>query len=250
MLKADQTNILYIKTMKEAFPEMRSETYNPQYIAGVRWSIVILFAAVAVVLLRFFIDALSDPSTDTASDMIFLLLFLIAGSLAGWLVYEMMRNQDEKISGLLINHQGILFLNRNDEVLSAIKYYDLVKSDNPYTKDIFSESRASGKYSDFRKNLYVHEKDENRNPQKKLINLDVIPLKNRYDLIGHFLKGVHVFRPDLKINPEVYKDFYLDEKTLRYAPENLKNDMKMKIITIAVVILVILAFRYFFLEEI
>lgn len=57
--------------MKEAFPEMRSETYNPQYIATVRWSMVILFAAIAVVLLRFFIDALSEPSTDTASDMIF-----------------------------------------------------------------------------------------------------------------------------------------------------------------------------------
>ncbi len=250
MLKADQTNKLYNKTMKEAFPEMRSETYNPKYIARLRWSIVILFASVAVILLGFFIDALSDSSTDTASDMIFLLLFLIAGSLTGWLAYEMMRNQDEKISSLLINHQGILFLNRNDKVLSVIKYYDLVKSDNPYTKDIFSESASNGKYGDFRKNLYVHEKDENRNPQKKLINLDVIPLKNRYDLIGHFLKGVHVFRPDLKINPEVYKDFYLDEKTLRYAPENLKNDMKVKIITIAVVILVILAFRYFFLEEI
>ncbi|WP_137903929.1 hypothetical protein [Chryseobacterium sp. 2VB] len=59
-----------------------------------------------------------------------------------------------------------------------------------------------------------------------------------------------MFRPDLKINSEVYKDFYLDEKTLRYAPENLKSDVKVKIITIAVVILVILAFRYFFSEEV
>lgn len=236
--------------MKEAFPEMRSETYNPKYIAAVRWSMVILFAAIAVVLLRFFIDALSEPSTDTASDMIFFLLFLIAGSLSGWLVYEMMRNQDEKIIGLLINHQGILFLNRDNKILSAIKYYDLVKSDNPYTKDIFSESATNGKYGSFRKNLYVHQKDENRQPQKKLVGLDAIPLKNRYDLIGHFLKGVQMFRPDLKINPEVYKDFYLDEKTLRYTPENLKSDMKVKIITIAVVILVILAFRYFFLDEI
>lgn len=235
--------------MKESFPEMRSETYSPEYIARWRWSIVTLFAVIAVILLGFFIDAVSSPSTDEAA-MIFLLLFCIAGSLAGWLAYEMIRNKDEKISGLLINHQGILFLNRNDKVLSAIKYYDLVKSDNPYTKDIFSESRASGKYSDFRKNLYVHEKDENQKSKKKLVSLDVIPLKNRYDLIGHFLKGIQAFRPDLKIDPEVYKDFYLDEKTLRYAPQNLKSDMKVKIVTIAVVIMVILAFRYFFLDEV
>ncbi|RXM41218.1 hypothetical protein BOQ62_01375 [Chryseobacterium sp. CH21] len=232
--------------MKESFSELRAETYSPEYISGLRWSIVILFGAIAVVLLGFFMDAVSDPSTDTASDMIFLLLFLIAGSLAGWLAYEMIRNQDEKISGLLINHQGILFLNTNEKVLSAIKYYDLVKSGNPYTKDIFSEFASHGKYSDFRKNLYVHEKDENREPKKKMVNLDVIPLKNRYDLIGHFLKGIKMFRPDLKIDPEVYKDFYLDEKTLRYTPENLKSDMKVKIITIAVIIVVIIAFRYFF----
>ncbi|PTT34983.1 hypothetical protein DBR28_12890 [Chryseobacterium sp. HMWF028] len=236
--------------MKESFSEMRSETYSPKYISRLRWSIVIPFVAIAIVLLGFFIDSVSDPSTDTASDMIFFLLFLISGSLAGWLVYEMARNQDEKISGLLINHQGILFLNRNAKVLSEIKYQDLAKSQDPYTKDIFSESASNGKYGNFRKNLYVHEKDENRKSKKKLVNLDVIPLKNRYDLIGYFLKGIQTFRPDLKINPEVYKDFYLDEKTLRYAPENLKSDMKVKIITIAVIILVIIAFRYFFLDEI
>ncbi|MBO9691614.1 hypothetical protein [Chryseobacterium sp.] len=235
--------------MKELFPEMRSENYSPEYIARWRWSIVTLFAVIAVILLGFFIDAVSSPSTDEAA-MIFLFLFCIAGSLAGWLAYEMIRNKDEKISSLLINYQGILFLNRNDKVLSAIKYYDLVKSDNPYTKDIFSESRASGKYSDFRKNLYVHEKDENQKSKKKLVSLDVIPIKNRYDLIGHFLKGIQAFRPDLKIDPEVYKDFYLDEKTLLYAPQNLKSDMKVKIVTIAVVIMVILAFRYFFLDEV
>lgn len=236
--------------MRNSFSEMRSETYSPEYIARLRWSIVVLFAVIAIVLLGFFIDALSDTSTDTATDMIFFVLFLISGSLAGWLAYEMMRNQDEKISGLLINHEGILFLNRKEKVLSEIKYQDLVKSKDPYTKDIYSESQNPGKYSNFRKKLYVHEKDETGKSKKKLVNLDVIPLKNRYDLIGHFLKGIQTFRPDLKIDPEVYRDFYLDEKTLLYAPDNLKNDMKVKIITIAVVILVILAFRYFFLDEV
>ncbi|CAD0225841.1 hypothetical protein KYG33_01590 [Chryseobacterium sp. D764] len=236
--------------MKESFSEMRSETYSPEYIARIRWSIVILFAVIAVVLLGFFIDAVSHTSTDTASDMIFFLFFLITGLLAGWLAYQMIRNQDEKISGLLINHQGILFLNRKEKILSEIKYQDLIKSKDSYTKDIYSESQNLGKYSNFRKNLYVHEKDETGKPKKKLINLDVIPLKNRYDLIGHFLKGVQTFRPDLKIDSEVYKDFYLDEKTLRYAPDHLKSDMKVKIITIAVVILVIIAFRYIFLDEV
>jgi hypothetical protein len=48
-------------------------------------------------------------------------------------------------------------------------------------------------------------------------------LKNKYSLIGHFLKGVTLFRPDLNIDVEVYKDFYLDEKTFRFMPESLKR---------------------------
>ncbi|UKB77818.1 hypothetical protein [Chryseobacterium sp. MEBOG07] len=236
--------------MKESFPEMRSETYSPEYIARLRWSIVILFAVIAVILLIFFIEAVSASSSDTSATMIFLFLFLITGALSGWLAYEITRNKDKKIGGMLINDQGILFLNRNDKVLSEIRYQDLAKSQDPYTKDIYSEAASNGKYGNFRKNLYVHEKDENRKSRKKLINLDIITLKNRYDLIGHFLKGIQTFRPDLKIDTEVYTDFYLDKKTLRYAPENLKSDMKVKIITIAVMILVILAFRYIFLDEV
>ncbi|MGN7864339.1 hypothetical protein [Chryseobacterium sp. 22458] len=113
----------------------------------------------------------------------------------------------------------------------------MVKSENPYTKDLFSET-ATGK-TDFRKNFFVHEKGENRKVKKKQVNFDIIPLKNRYDLIGHFLKGVTLFRPDLSIDPEVYKDFYLDEKTFRFMPENLKKDIVLKVVILAVVILVL-----------
>jgi hypothetical protein len=51
------------------------------------------------------------------------------------------------------------------------------------------------------------------------------------------LKGVTLFRPDLNIDVEVYKDFYLDEKTFRFMPESLKRDILLKTFIIAVIIL-------------
>ncbi len=67
---------------------------------------------------------------------------------------------------------------------------ELVRANDPYCKDIFSEYSAPGKYGGFRKKLYVHEKDGNREAKKKLISLEIILLKNKYDLIGYFLKGI------------------------------------------------------------
>lgn len=221
--------------MQNTFPEMRSESYNPGYISGLKWGITALFALLAIVLLVLLISDFS--SNHISSLIIYGFLFLIFGALAGGLVYDIVRSKEHKVSCLIVSQKGVLFLNSNNKVLSEIKYQNLVKSENPYTKDLFSET-ATGK-TDFRKNFFVHERGDNREVKKKQVNFDIIPLKNRYDLIGHFLKGVTLFRPDLSIDPEVYKDFYLDEKTFRFMPENLKKDIVLKVVILAVVILVL-----------
>lgn len=226
--------------MKETFPEMKSESYKQEYILVLRWSVVVLFAGFAIALLVLMISDISAGDPDMPSVMIYLFLILITGSLAGWLAYEITRNSEGKISHLVVNHRGIQFLNKDNKVLSEIAYQDLAKSENPYCKDVFSQSPASGKYGGFNKNLYVYEKDGSRQNKKKLINLEVIPLKNKYDLIGHFLKGIQTFRQDLRIDSAVYEDFYLDEKTLCYNPESLKNDVVLKVVIIAIVILVLI----------
>ena len=207
---------------------MRSESYNPRYISILKWGIAMVLVICAITLLVLLID-------DDASEMVYFFLFLMVSVLAGVSVYDIMRNKDHKVNCLIVNSRGILFLDKNDKVLSEMKYQDLVKSRNPYTRDVFSEASA-GK-SDFRKNLWVHERRENSEIKKRKVNFEVIPLKNKYSLIGHFLKGVTLFRPDLNIDVEVYKDFYLDEKTFRFMPESLKRDILLKTFIIAVIIL-------------
>lgn len=221
------TFLIIHSNMQNTFPEMRSESYNPRYISILKWGIAVVLIICAITLLVLLID--------DASEMVYFFLFLMVSMLAGVLVYDILRNKDHKVSCLLVDHRGMLFLNKEDKVLSEMKYQDLVKSRNPYTRDLFSEASA-GK-SDFRKNLWVYERRENSEIKKRKVNFEVIPLKNKYSLIGHFLKGVTLFRPDLNIDAEVYKDFYLDEKTFRFMPESLKRDILLKTFIIAVIIL-------------
>lgn len=223
--------------MQNTFPEMRSESYNPRYISVLKWGIAVVLVICAIALLVLLID-------DTSSGMIYFFLFLMVSVLAGVLVYDVLRDKDHEVSCLIVNSRGILFLDKNDKVLSEMKYQDLVKSRNPYTRDIFSEASA-GK-SDFRKKLWVHERGENGEVKKRKANFEVIPLKNKYSLIGHFLKGVTLFRPDLNIDAEVYKDFYLDEKTFRFMAGNLRKDILLKTVIIAAIILVLIFIFPFF----
>jgi uncharacterized protein (DUF779 family) len=55
---------------------------------------------------------------DDASEMVYFFLFLMVSVLAGVSVYDMMRNKDHKVNCLIVNSRGILFLDKNDKVLS------------------------------------------------------------------------------------------------------------------------------------
>jgi hypothetical protein len=143
--------------MQNTFPEMRSESYNPRYISILKWGIAVVLIICAITLLVLLID-------DDASEMVYFFLFLMVSMLAGVSVYDMMRNKDHKVNCLIVNSRGILFLDKNDKVLSEMKYQDLVKSRSPYTRDLFLRLLQK---SDFRKNLWVYERRENSEIKKK-----------------------------------------------------------------------------------
>ena len=80
-------------------------------------------------------------------------------------------------------------------------------------------------------------KDANGQVRKRIVDFNSVFVKNKYSLIAHFLKGIKLFRPDIIINADIYKDFYLNENTLDFVPEQFKKDIYMKGVVFGIIAL-------------
>ena len=181
----------------------------------------IIFIIIAAVLLILILLTFTDytPIIDNTYRILFL-FFIILASLACLLIYDTINNKNRRISWYKINNLGVLFFNKEDQLIQQILFRDLTKSPDIYGKDIYSKSSGSGKYSSFRMNICIFEKDANGQVRNRIVDFNSVFAKNRYRLIAHFLKGIKLFRPDLTINTDVYKDFYLNEDTLDFVPKS------------------------------
>ena len=75
------------------------------------------------------------------------------------------------------------------------------------------------------------------------MNMDLMVIKNKHLLYVHFINGIRTFRPDLKIDPIVYSDYCIDEKTLQYDRNKRKGFLRETfIIGIIAFILIFLLF--------
>ena len=229
--------------MNETFPEMKSEIYGDRLFPLLRWIIIIILTGAGVGLLVGLITAMITG--PVSSIIIFFFLFIITGSLTGFLIYETVGLKDQRIYNILVNDKGISFLNREDTTIFEIKYEDLAFNAEGYKQDILSVSSGVGKFSSFKMNLCVFIKGKDQKIRKRFVNFNSIPLKNKYALMGHFLKGVRLFRPELNIDPRVYRDFYLDEKSLRFDPEIRRKDFIIKAISITVAFLILILVFYY-----
>ncbi|MET3036853.1 hypothetical protein ABXT08_12160 [Chryseobacterium sp. NRRL B-14859] len=234
---------MIIKNMKEAFPEMKSEKYGSGLIPVLQWGIIIILTGIGIALLVAFISTI--VTGPVSSIIIFFFLFIIAGSLTGFLIYEAVKLKDQRVYNILVNDRGVSFLNKSDAIIYEIKYKDLAANPDDYKRDLFSASSGTGKFSSFRMNLFIFIKGKDQKIRKRLVNFSTIPLKNKYALIGYFLKGVRLYRPDLNIDPKVYRDFYLDEKSLCFDPEIRRKDFLLKGLGMTVALLILLFVFYY-----
>ncbi|WP_407484122.1 hypothetical protein [Elizabethkingia meningoseptica] len=234
--------------MKTDFPEMRSEAYNSRYILWLKRFIVFLVIAIITAFLLFLCLAMLTDFIAYGKDsyrILYATFFIILAALCGALIYDRIRLKNRIISYFIVNDQGILYFSKNGQLVKETLYKDLAKSPDYYSKDIFSTSAGTGKYSSFRMNLVVYKKNKDNSVNKIYVDLNSIALKNKYHLIGHFLKGIRLFRPELSIAPHVYKDFYLNEKTLDFAPEIRRKDFGIKaLIWCIIAMLFIILFLY------
>ncbi|MDN5397324.1 MAG: hypothetical protein L0G39_23440 [Chryseobacterium sp.] len=113
-------------------------------------------------------------------------------------------------STIIVDETGILYCNSKREVVHQILYSDLVFSGKEY--DVLSASTGSSGIMPLLE-VFTESEKEAAKPLRIEMNLPLHVVKDRYTLYAHLLRGISVFRPDLKIAPQVFNNYFIDPET-------------------------------------
>jgi|GEM_PF-659906 len=124
---------------------------------------------------------------------------------------------------IIVNEKGILYYNSKHEMVNSILYADLLKGETKfYKKDVFTDY-SNQKYAE--RNLRVNLKQNGLIVQAIVaMKLDFNILSNKYMLYAHFIRGIHIFRPELTIDHLIYSNYYIDQKSQLYSKANQNKD--------------------------
>ncbi len=114
------------------------------------------------------------------------------------------------ISKIVVNSSGLLFYNSKNEIVQQILYTELQPSKQNF--DIYAVTPVGSSMVPL---LEVTVQQEKKGEETKRIdiNLPLHVVKNKFTLYAHFMHGISIFRPDLKIDPIALRTFSIDPKT-------------------------------------
>ena len=193
---ANEANNMCFLT-KEVFPEYRSEPAR-----FTTW-----FLRITVVLFGFWLVVFFCGMPVT---------FYIEGSIPGrkialfsvcyypvilWLIYRSMRYvltiRKKAVAHIRINKDGI-FYDKIDGSVTGIRYQDLGPSSDPRRTDDMFTWRHSGRTSVW---VCVHGNEQAINFQTDAIHSYYA--RNTSELRNYFIYGVSIFRPDIRMSPDI-----------------------------------------------
>lgn len=117
----------------------------------------------------------------------------------------------KKISNkIIVNSSGLLFYNSKNEVSERILYTDLCSSKQNF--DVYTVTPVgSGMIPLLEITIQQNKKEDEI--RRIDMNLPLRVVKNKAALYAHFIHGISVFRPDLKIDPMALRNFSIDPDT-------------------------------------
>ncbi|MEC4053606.1 hypothetical protein VSP10_12495 [Myroides odoratimimus] len=224
-----------MKYTSDTFPELVTLT-NPKLTLLVR-IVFLLFTTFLLVLLYLLPFALINDYTDSTE---FYILIGIYTLLFTYGIYKFIKEYKKKnttvIQKIIVNKLGIQYHKLNGEI-EYLLYKDLNKSKQPYSKDIFTKTIGVNISSKtVLKVLY--------NQQERIVsfqNTDIFYTSistNSRELRQHFLQGVTLYRPDLRIADSVYTDFFINPSSFEFDKKGYKKTMIIALI-ISIIILAI-----------
>ncbi|MDM1345872.1 hypothetical protein HX017_01880 [Myroides marinus] len=171
-------------------------------------------------------------STTTLEAYILLFLYILLLTYGTYkLVQKIREDKKNAIQQITINHKGIHYHKLNGNIVSIL-YSELTKSDHPYTEDIYA--KTIGINESRRTVLKLFHKGIEKSVPFQHTNIFFTQLSiNTRELRSHFIQGITLFRPDLKISQQVFTSFFIN-------PTNSEFDKKKYIQTIFLAIILII----------
>ncbi|AJA69185.1 hypothetical protein HX057_06315 [Myroides odoratimimus] len=224
-----------MKYTSDTFPELVTLT-NPKLTLLVR-IVFLLFTTFLLVLLYLLPFALINDYTDSTE---FYILIGIYTLLFTYGIYKFIKEYKKKnttaIQKIIVNKLGIQYHKLNGEI-EHLSYKDLNKSKQLYTKDIFTKTTGVNISSKTLLKVFYNQQERTISFQNTDIFYTYLSTNSR-ELRQHFLQGVTLYRPDLKIADSVYNDFFINPNTFEFDKKGYKKTMIIALI-ISLVILAI-----------
>lgn len=154
--------------------------------------------------------------------MFLIIYFGLYTAISVFLVKAAIRQQKQAYDTLLVDAEGLHFLCKNREIDSVLfsGLYQLQQ----YSYDVTLGSRSYSLPKGGRTTQYfieLHQRNSNGQIERRELNFQGARFghtwfRNRHALIGKYLQGIHLFRPDIRISPSVFSHFYIDKQTFLY----------------------------------
>ncbi|WP_123945939.1 hypothetical protein [Chryseobacterium sp. G0186] len=119
-------------------------------------------------------------------------------------------NKRKIASKIIVDQSGLLFYNAYDEIVEKILYSELSSSTQIF--DIYTVKPLNSGVVPLLE-ININPEKEDKKIKRIDMNLPLYVVKNKYTLYAHFLHGITIFRPDLKIDPAVLLSYSIDPDT-------------------------------------
>lgn len=141
-----------------------------------------------------------------------------------------------------VNQTGVHYEHYNG-TNSSVLYQDLDYSDNYYIKDLHTVTPHKGPT----RLKVIWKNPETGEISNRAVQMDTDIFYGQYtgnksDLIGRFILGVHLFRPDLTVCDTVYSYFYINRDTYTFDKKSHLKVMIGAFITISIIVYLIYLF--------
>lgn len=221
---------------QENFPKVYSKRN-----VGATIAIYILFGLLCIAMLALFIALplsiqLEHNSLLSNGEMIFDLIYFPLLFLGIWALYKnYQRQRQKKITLISVDRNG-LHHHQFDGKIQSVLYKDLEVSSEAYISDI--DRKMGTKYSP----SYIFGfKDGKRIPiyfSTAENGLSYLP-KNENQLIAHFLQGVILFCPQIKVSQAVFANYFINPTTFEIDKKAQRITYLIAFILIVIILLAI-----------